>query len=107
MKHYRLLNEGDPVEKGDEWLMNGGKWMPVAPNQIGHQDGRQGDAPCIFKRPLGSETCDHVIGYSATHRSSGLLQLSDFPGSKLEEIWMDRNFNFCPLCGIPLGEGEE
>ena len=98
---YRLLNEGEPIQQGDE-VANAGwdqiiTWEPVIGSDLTRVCSSQG---FYYRRPLGSETCDHVTGVSAMTGATGY-----WLGAKGNFISLgkpDESFNFCPLCGMPL-----
>ncbi len=103
--NYRLLNEGEPIRQGDElWNNSAAEWRLLRPVEIG--------SPVwgfnVFRRPLGSETCDHLVGHSYFDHEDHVIRQSDFPSKdphgpkKLKD--MEDVFNFCPLCGMPLSQ---
>lgn len=98
MIHYRLLNEGEPIQQGDQEATSDYDstrcwWDEIAGVGSPVQSGE------IIRRPLGSETCDHVMG--CERDADGYILWRKSTG-----VTPDEPFNFCPLCGMPLEVGK-
>lgn len=94
-QHYRLLNEGEEIKNGDEeWDAEDCFWDQPLKVYIG----TNADGITPFRRPLGSDACDHLVGRSSwPFEGECVWKKSDRRMDEMHEV-----FTFCPLCGKPL-----
>jgi len=94
--HYQLLSEGDTIQEGDEyWDGEGCDWMAIESNDVG----RKNDWLIPIRRPLGSDTCDHIVGFELDWDYTRLWSRSN---GRMIAGPNNTIFNFCSLCGKPL-----